>query len=346
MVIESKVKKTSEEIRNAILNSLKDGPRTITEISESVNSNWITVEDYLKRLKEDKKVIEIVSSPKMKVYRRMDDLAFYGLPFSKEIRERTFALLCLIAKMWRKQTEQKNPSRTVLQKVAVEFIEESKGEIDLPILNFHYGQTLALRYDEKFENECRNFKLTNNQKILLEKLINKYKRWSAGKSQEEQYKKEGMEFYKTKEELLDAFSLDNNEDIIKKVLELSVYYPSELTETYELFDKFEYCSINALNIINEEERKKYLKKLKEIFSLIWDVITTNSFFHEAEKYIEEERKELFNYIKLNTLNSKISNVSPIVDDLKSEIDSIPLKEINLDSSEKSKELLSKLLNGL
>jgi len=345
MVAESKIKKTSEEIKNAILNSLKEGPKTITEISEFINSNWITVEEYLKKLKEEREVVEIVSSPKMKVYRRMDDLAFYGLPFSKEIREDTFALLCLIAKMWR-ENNGKNPPRTILQKVAVEFVEEFRNDFRCPILNFHYGKTLALRYDQKFENECKKLKITQEQKKSLLGLIEEYKDWSSSEAKEKQYKKEGMEFYKTKEELLDLFSSDKDEEITRKILELSVYYPSELSETYELFDKFEYCSINILNINKKDMKKEYIQKLKEIFSLVWDVITTNAFFHEAEKYIEEDRKELFNYIKNNTMNSKISNVSPILEDLKSEIDSLPLENINLETSDKSKELLNRLLNGL
>ena len=74
--------------------------------------------------------------------------------------------------------------------------------------------------------------------------------------------------------------------------------------------------------ISRKAIQKYVKRLKEIFSLIWDSITTNYFFFEAEKYIDENKKELFNYIKFNILNSKIFNTLPILDDLKSEIDAI------------------------
>ena len=337
-----KNKKTSEEIREIILEKLKDGPKTITEISGLAKSNWITIEEYLRKLKEEKSVIEIVSSPKMKVYRRTDDLVFYGLPFSKKIRDRTFALLCLIDRTWKKQTGS-SPPRTILQKVAVKLIEESR--IDLPILKFHYGQITALRYDEKFRDSCHDFHLIETQKTLLFNLIKKYKRWSSTKAQLEQYQKPEMEFYRVKEELSEAFSKGEKEKIIKKILELSVYYPSELEDTYELFDKFEYCAINILSL-KTKEKENYLKMLKEIFSLIWDAITTSYFFYEAEKYIEENKEELFNYIKLNTMNSKISNIIPIIEDLKSEIDAIPQEEIDMEASEKSKELLNKLLNGL
>ena len=342
---ESKIKKTPEEIREAILDKLKNGPKTITEISSLVNSNWITIEQYLKELKDKEKIIEIISSPKMKVYRRTDDLAFYGLPFSKEIRDKTFALLCEIARTWRKQTNS-SPPRTILQKVAVELIEESNGEINLPILKFHYGQTTALRYDERCESECKPFILTKKQKESLSKLIEIYKDWSSTKAKMRQYEKPGMNFYKVKEELLEEFRKGEMDKIIEKILELSINYPSDLEDTYSLFDKFEYCAINILSIEDKTIRRAYSRRIEEIFSLIWDAITTSYFFYEAKKYIEIEKMELFNYIKLNILSSKFSNANPIIDDLKSEVDLIPSEKINLKSSEKSKELLNLLLNGL
>lgn len=343
----SKTKKTPEEIKRIILDKLKDGPKTVTEISEQVNSNWITIEEYLKKLKEDGLVIEIISSPKMKIYRRVDDLAFYGLPFSKNIRDDSFALLCKIAKMWREENDGKAPSRTILQKVAVRLIDESNGEIKIPVLKFHYGQTLALRYDEQFENECKKFDLSSSQKSNLLTLIKEYKNLFSNEARLYQYEKEEMKFYKIKEELLEAFSgKEDREEIIKKILELSVYYPSELEETYKIFDKFEYCSINILNIRDSDLRREYIQRLKEIFSLIWDSITTSYFFYESECYIEDSKKDLFNYIKLNTMNVKISNVVPSIEDLKSEIDSIPEEKIDMEMSEKSEELLGMLLNGL
>ena len=53
-----KTKKTPEEIRSEILAQLKDGPKTIAEISEAVNSNWLTIEKFMNELKAEEKVIE------------------------------------------------------------------------------------------------------------------------------------------------------------------------------------------------------------------------------------------------------------------------------------------------
>ncbi len=346
MLLKMGIKKTPEQIKNQILDELSLGPKTISELSDKIGSNWLTIEKFIRELmnSEDKKVCELISASKSKVYCSRDDLAFYYLPFPEAVRENTLALLHKISEVWKEKTNQNNIPKTKLQKIAVELIEE--GNISsVPVLKFHYGQTLALRYEENMAT-YETFNLTPKQNVLLLQLINKYKNWFSNKVQSEQYKKKGMEFYKAKEELLEAFSNKNKEEIIKKILELSVYYPSELEETYELFDKFEYCSINILNINKDKEREEYINKLKEIFSIIWDVITTSYFFYEAEKYIKQDKKELFNYIKLNTLNTKIFNVSSIVNDLKSEVDAIPLEEINMKSSEKSKELLNRLLNGL
>ncbi len=346
-----KIKKNPEEIKTKILNQLKNGPKTTTEISESINSNWLTTEKFIKELKDDNLILEVVSSPKMKVYRRTDDLAFYGLPFSEEIRNKSFSLLCTIAQNWRDESKNKtNPPKTILQKIAVELIENSEGEIKgIPILKFHYGQTLALRYDEKFEKDCKKFELSLKQQALLLNLIKRYEKMTSYKSQIKQYEKPGMEFYKEKEAcMMGGFSDKDYKNVdCKKIennlLRLSIYYPIQLEDTFEIFDRFIHCTVTLLNLSNEAEKKEYLNKIKEIFSLLWDTITTNYFFHDAERHIASEKMELFKQIKSNILNSKISNLEPLIEDLESEVNSIDPEKIDKTDSEKSQELVHELL---
>lgn len=337
-------KKTSEEIKSDILSQLKDGPKTTSEIGENINSNWLTVEKFLKELKEKGEVMAIISSQKMKVYRRTDDLTYYGLPFSKEIRDRSSSLLFTIARRWKNETGT-YPSRTMLQKVAVELIEDSNEQLrDIPILRFHYGQILAVRYDESFKKDYKILNLTPKQDLALSELINKYKNFSSGKAQLEQYKKESMKFYYEKEaNLIKTFSDKDYDNIEKSLLKLSVYYPDELKETFELFDKFTYCSVILLNLTDEKEKLEALNKIKEVFYLLWDTITTNCFFYDSERHILEDKKELFNQIKSNVLNSKISNVYSVLEDLKSEVDSINPANLKISDSDKSKEFIHELL---
>src|SRR4030042_4618236 len=95
-----KIKKIPGEIKSEILDQLKGGPKTNAEISEAINSNWLTTEKFLKELKEEKKIIELISAPKSKIYADLNDLAFFYLPLDKKIREQTFSLLYTINKLW------------------------------------------------------------------------------------------------------------------------------------------------------------------------------------------------------------------------------------------------------
>ena len=49
---------------------------------------------------------EILSTDKMKVYRRTDDPVYYSIPFSKEIRTKTLYILSEIEKEWKKKRGQ------------------------------------------------------------------------------------------------------------------------------------------------------------------------------------------------------------------------------------------------
>ncbi|MDP3027521.1 MAG: winged helix-turn-helix domain-containing protein [Nanoarchaeota archaeon] len=323
-----KIKKTPENIKIKILDQLRNGPKTNAEIGEAINSNWLTIEKFLKELKEEGLVIEVVSSPKMKVYKRTDDPAFYGLPFSEEIRNKSSSLLFTIADKWKKE-KGIIPARTTLQKVAVELIESSDGKLsDIPILRFHYGQTLAVGYEDSRAFKYTILPLTQNQIEVLSRLINEYHGKPSKHAKSKQYQKKGMEFYKEKEEnLLGGFSETDYKKVESSLLRLSILYPIELKNTFPIFYKFVYCAICLSNLKETDFKKDYFNKIKENFYLLWDAITTEYFFYDAERYIIPEKKEMFNQIRSMVLNSKLFNVLSIIEDLESEVNSINPEEI-------------------
>ena len=334
-----KIKKKPEEIRAEILNQLKNGPKSIAEIGQAINSNWLTTEKFLKELKKEGIIFEIVSSPKMKVYRSTEDLAYYSLPFSEEIRNNSASLLYTIAEKWKKETGV-IPSRTMLQKVAVELIEQSEGKLkEIPVLRFHYGQTLAIRYEESFKEEYKLLNLTPEQLNLLSNLIKQHQGKPIKNAKLNQYKKRGMEFYLEKEEnVIIGFSEEDYQKIEKSLLKLSIFYPIELKNAFPLFDKFVYCTTILLSLKEIEVKKDYFNKIKEIFYLLWDVITTEYFFYDSDKYILPEKKELFNQISTSILNPKIANLCSIIEDLESEVNSINPEELEVPMDEESIEI--------
>ncbi len=333
-----KIKKTPAEIKSEILNQLNNGPMTISEIGNAINSNWLTIEKFINELKTEEKVTEIITTAKMKVYGRSNDLAFYGLPFSEDIRRKSAQLLRVIVNEWKKE-KGITPARTILQKVAVELIDKTDKQLkDIPVMRFHYGQTLAIRYEESQISQYEPLKLDRDQIKLLRELIAEYDQKSTNYAKLKQYKKKGMEFYLEKEEnLLEGLAKSNCKKVEESLLKMSVLYPIELKSSFPLFDKFIYCNTAILNL-KDNLKKEYLPKIKEIFYLLWDVITTEYFFYDAEKYMYPTKKELFNQIKINTLNPKFSNVLSLIEDLESEVNSINPENIETPMDEESLEI--------
>ena len=328
----TKDRKTPNEIKEDILIELEKGPKNISEIADNIKSNWITTEKFLTELEDEKKIIELISASKSKVYASKKDLSFFYLPLSQKIREKTLSLLFTINKLWKEENKQ-SPQRTILQKIAVKFVEENNLQEEIPILRNHYGQTLALRFEE--DSYSKEFSLSESQKKILKSLIKKYKSLTSSAARLEQYEKPSMHFYNQKEKLLKDFSKEDK--IESNFFDLLLEYPSELSLSFEVFNREVFC---AVNILNSKEINEYLPRLRETFSLIWDCLTTELYFYDAEKLIDKEKIELFNQIKSNYLNSKITNVSNVLEEFENEVVSLEPNKSSYNLSESVHELFN------
>jgi DNA-binding transcriptional regulator YhcF (GntR family) len=85
---------------------LKTGSRIaeVAELADKIGSNWITTEKFLSELIQEKKVIEIISASKSKVYANITDLAFFYLPLSDDVRNKTLGLLSTISVSYKEKT--------------------------------------------------------------------------------------------------------------------------------------------------------------------------------------------------------------------------------------------------
>ncbi|MBT4376472.1 winged helix-turn-helix transcriptional regulator [archaeon] len=336
-------KKTSKQIREKIMSHLREGPRTITEISESINSNWLTTGKFLKDLEKDKQVVEVFSSPKMKVYRRTDDPVYYSLPFSKEIRDQNIYLLSKIVRLW-KEKEGSYPNKTTTQKIAVEVIEDC--ELDLPVLEFHYGKVTCMNvsYEQDLVEVYDISTPKNSQNILncIKKILKEDKH--TGKSEDErkmQYEREKMNFYSTKEKLIKDF--DNEGKTSENLIELSINFPMKLEKFYSEFNDFVSTSTALLSVDSNGDN---LSKIKETFFSLWDLITTLSYFKDAEKFISPQRKELFEQIKKPNLSFKKMGYETLATELKSELISIDESKLKMPQDDESKKIQRLFLENL
>jgi len=331
-------KKTSKEIRKVILKKLRDGPDSISEISESIGSNWLTTEQHIGELIKNHEVVEVLSSPKMKIYRRTDDPVYYSLPFSKEVRDNTIYLLSKIIELW-KEKNKEYPNKTTTQKIAVEVIE--KCNLNLPILEFHYGKVTCMNIDSN-SNLMNTYEIispTNYKDILnciKERIGDKS---HSGKSYDErilQYRNKGMDFYITKEELVKSFKGDKFQEIEKKIFDLSMNFPMKLDYFYSKFNDFVSTSTTLLSLESEEEDN--LEKIKETFFSLWALLTTASYFIDASNFIPQNKKEVFGQIKRIGLNFKSIGYEDLITELQSELVNINFENIKMPEGDESKEI--------
>jgi len=282
-------KKTSKQIRDEIMSQLMEGSKTITEIGDSINSNWLTTEKFLKDLKEDKQVVEVFSSPKMKVYRRTDDPVYYSLPFSKEVRNQNIYLLSKIIKLW-KEEKDSYPNKTTIQKIAVEVINDCK--LDLPVLEFHYGRVTCMNVSYEYDLvEVYDISPPKNSQEIISciKKISKEEEHTGVSSDERklQYENEGMIFYLVKEKLIENF--EDKEKTIQNLSELLSNFPMKLEDYYSEFNDFVSTSIALLSI---DSNKDNLFSIKETFFSLWDLLTTALYFKDAGKFILPQKKRI------------------------------------------------------
>jgi len=349
------VRKTPQKIKEEILEFLFEGPQSISEIANKIKSNWPTTNKYLEELKGDGKVNEILSTDKMKVYRRTDDPVYYSLPFSKDIRIKTLYILREIQKKW-KEERGDDLSKTALQKIAVDVIKEC--DLDLPILEFHYGMTTCASFDPN-NQEINRFIQEPKDKVIILKCIGnvvadkKNHTGIAYKERLSQYKRYKMPFYLAKEELTKLFILNSNkksnkefkDKLQKAILQLSLNYPIRLEKSYPDFERF----VNAVQIIlagENDEESNQLEIIKGTLVQLWDKLTTFTSFNDSEKFIERNRKQLFDQIRDMNYNFKEMDYACYLEELESLAQEVNPFKIKMPESDESKEIQGLIIEGL
>jgi predicted transcriptional regulator len=347
------VRKSPQQIKDEILEFLFEGPQNISEIAERISSNWPTTNKYLEELKAEGRVNEILSTDKMKVYRRTDDPVYYSLPFNKDTRIKTLYLLREVQRVWEKERGNKELSKTALQKIAVDVIRSCN--LELPVLNFHYGMTTCASFDPTNESVSKFIKEPSDKKRIIECISREVNdpnhTGKAYREREYQYTKykEEMKFYNSKEKVMKTFILENDPKKIKKelkgiLLELSINFPIKLEEFYGEFENF--ISNSQVILLNNENEEKGLEVIKETLAQLWDKMTTFTSFQDSERFIEGNKRQLFDQIRKLNLGFKELNYKPYIEELESFAQIINPFEIDLPQTESSKEIQKLILEGL
>jgi len=315
-------RKNAEQIKEDILFKLKDGPSSIKKLSESVESTWATINTYLEELKSKGKVRELLSGGNLRVFVRTDYPVFYGLPLDKEKRNNCVYLISKIIEIWKEKHNDEIPSKTTIQKIAVE-IAERNPQFNLPIVRFHYGKVLPIIIEpanisevvkeyvleipknyEEFEKEIK-IEIKDGGHINI-----------AWVERTKQYKNhKDMKIFELKEIISYKFYKNNlPEDILNAFYDLFMEIPTK-DQYSKIFRKYQEF-ISSINFIfstkeyqesNDKDKSEYISEIFDSFNSIWKELTTEFFFEDIEPFLineEEKTPELVKESKINFCSSE------------------------------------------
>ena len=318
----------AEQIREFLFN----GPASINDVCSELKISWATAKSALEEMKERGEVKEIISNPKIRIFKLANDPAFFGVPLTKNQKNDALFLFESIKKAWKENEEKrKGPLlATTLQKVAVDVAKECN--CGIPAVPFHYGLVVPIADSNSysFEKPEKSAQIISKIIEIIPSHSNKYR-----DEINRQYSKYCLGLFQEKENISYHLKYSNKaeEEKIKDYFSrLVLFCPADNNE----IGMFEICSdfvgkIHGLIITNNF--KNNLDEIRESFNVLWDFITTSLFFKEIAPYIKQGKKEIFEYIKSSQLLSKKSNVEERINYLESLIDLT--KEIKLPMDEES-----------
>lgn len=345
------MKKSREEIKEAILNALEQKPLSIQQISERVESNWSTVSEILEELKKEFKVRELIATDKAKILARRDYPVFYGVPLNKEVIEESRNLMRMILHEWKKE-KKTTPPLTTIQKIAVDVVNDCK--LELPVVDFHYGRVIPITFKIDIEEQAIDIeKLKRYSSILnyIKKAVISHSE-IAWKERKNQYKKYKMDMFQIREEIQWIFNQKdiekiNIKNLSQKIIEFSLKFPIYEEEIYTLFSRFESSSILLLEAkTNKNKIKDYIQAIQDSFEKIWDLISSCLFFKSIKRYISDENLQMFELIKSMQITVKINSSESSILELESFSNSIKMEEIPEIENKNYREIGEILLEGI
>jgi len=323
---------------------LFDGPASINDVCSKLDISWATAKSALEEMEEKGEVKEIISNPKIRIFKLTNDPAFFGVPLTKKQKNDALFLFQTIRQEWQKS--RKEPLLlTTLQKIAVDTA--IKCNCDIPNAQFHYGKVVPV-----FETQTPLFEIEqpDNHTIILgcvREEIHNHENKARGEM-DDQYIKYSMSLYQAKQRFKDLYRKARkfNKDSIKEfepaLISLLMSWPiqNQDPDMFNLFSRFvkEVHGLIVTRTINDN-----LDKVNETFDILWDLVTTDLFFRDLERQISREKKEIFDYIKSSQILSKKENAEERTNYLKLFVDSTV--EIEMPMDEESLEIRRLLAEG-
>ncbi len=335
-------RKSAETIKQDILKFLLAGSFSVKKISEDIKSNWGTVNKHIEKLKEEGKV-NFFFNGNTKICHRTDYPVFFNLSLNKKQLSDSCFLIKRIYDLW-KENKKEIPSKTTVQKVAIDVIKSCN--LEVPTTRYNFGKVVPIAIKDELVNlDIYITKAPKNAKEIEKEIINQFKTHTniAWKERKTQYENDdNLPEYLEKEKLTHAFITKEITSLDRNLTNLFLKLPNtgEQENIFELFH--EYIEIVPRISKMKDFKKQYFFDTKETFSSLWDLLTTSFFFEDYSKINDNEilhmQKKLQIHVKTIRANEQIEN-------LKEYLKELSLKDI-LDKDKETMQIMNILSEGL
>jgi len=325
------MKRKGEEVKEKILNSLWLKPFTIQQISKEIDSNWITVEKFVKELEQEGKIKEIISTDKLTLYQKVDEDTYYNLPLKKEDKELFNFIFSTLLNKYKEKG--KIPNRTEFAKSTVQVIHETN--TPLPVVWYLYGQ-IPLMIADPQKDYSTQFKPDNHKKIeeISEKIVNNQNYSSTKELKLDHYERYNNELYSTKENLLSALKDKDT----KKILDLfnQFYIVCPIGQDEEMF----FLTDRLCVVVRKLKLLKLLKdnviNIALALDSLWKYMAINQLIDSLAKDKRYKKNELMQFYFNPVVESKKYMAEEAISNLES-IYLSNLDDFDINTLELSKE---------
>ena len=294
------IRKNPEQIKEEILETLKEKPLSIEQIRLKVESNWSTVSTYLEELSKEGKVKEIISADKAKIYQRVFGDTYFDIPITDEERKRFRALFSIIIRKYKDANI--TPNKTQLAKAAVRVIKTSNNSLSgLPVVEYIYG-AIPLMIANPSEQYSEEIKLENRTNIIkfIESYIEETKEYSTKKIKERHHVEYCDRLYSLNDDFLKLTeSKEWKKEEVFKILDsffIACPIDEEFKEVFTFTERF-ISIVRKLSYFDDLEKNR--TKILLTFDALWKFIATYKFYKSIENRIPD--KDILNLYLGNAL---------------------------------------------
>ena len=292
-------KKSTAEATEKILKAMSSNSEqglVIQDISKKADVSWDCTKRHLESFVKSKIVREYNKEGKAH-YQMMCPITksdtLFSLPLSEEHRRAIKKIYATIKIVW-KQITNKPLSKTLVQKIAVDVVEQKYK--DIPRGWYLYGELLVLSFeaDEDYQEI-----LTKKEEVDCVKAVCRdYLGYcdASYKIRRHQYEKKDNKLYLIKEDLMYCLGYSDFNDSAQKmkIRQLLNEFAVTIERTEEnavmlaIADDFVAETLAIFRHNNEEELRKARSTIMNVFKKIWILAATYEFYESLKAFYDKE----------------------------------------------------------